>query len=174
YSNGSVVIPTFIQNRRRNIDMTKTLVAFEEKFKNNDLFRSASQICEINLVPPEVNPAAATIAATNTAMAVFWNSNQLTGDNLREKPYVDLYSRLTTKSNVYTVHFRVQVLKKSRSSDVAKWDETKDSVLSEHRGSSLIERYIDAADTTLPDFATDLTKSLDAYYKFRVLSTKKF
>ncbi|MEI6533958.1 MAG: Verru_Chthon cassette protein A, partial [Verrucomicrobiaceae bacterium] len=163
-----------IPNRRRYIDMAKTLVAFDEKFKSNDLFRSASQICEINLVPPEVTPSAPTVAATNTAMATFWNNNPLTGDNVREKPYVDIYPRLTTKSNVYTVHFRVQVLKKVRATDATKWDETKDLILSENRGSSIIERYVDAADTTLPDFATDSTKSLDAYYKFRVLSTKKF
>jgi hypothetical protein len=46
-------------------------------------------------------------------MAAFWNGNRLTGDNLREKPYVDLYSRVTTKSNVFNVHIRVQSLKKA-------------------------------------------------------------
>lgn len=173
YGNGSNVMPTFIPNRRRNIDMTKTLVAFEEKFKNNDLFRSASQICEVNLVPPEVTPASPTVAETNVAMAAFWNNNQLTGDNLREKPYVDLYSRLTTKSNAFNVHFRVQVLKKSRSTSPTTWDERKDQVMNESRGSSIIERYIDLASTTLPDFAQAGAPSLDNYYKFRVLSTKK-
>ncbi len=163
YSDHAPIAP----NRRRTIDMTKTLADFDAKFKNNDLFKSVSQICEMNLVPPEV--------ANSAAMAAFWNENPLTGDNLREKPYVDIYPRLTTKSNAYTVHFRVQVLKKSRSSGVAEWDETKDAMLSEYRGSSIIERYVDASDTSLPDFASSTnTKSLDAYYKFRVLSTKKF
>ncbi len=46
-------------------------------------------------------------------MRKFWDNgsttgNTVTGDNLREKPYADLYPRLTTKSNTYTVHFRVQ------------------------------------------------------------------
>ncbi|MEI6535488.1 MAG: hypothetical protein WCN98_09130 [Verrucomicrobiaceae bacterium] len=72
------------------------------------------------------------------------------------------------------MHCRVQVLKKSRSTGVAEWDEGKDGVSSEYRGSSVIERYVDANDTKLPDFVSDVTKRVDDFYKFRVVNTKKF
>ena len=173
--------PIYIPNRRRNIDVAKTLVAFEEKFKNKQLFLSASQICEIDLVPPEVTPDAPTVAATKAAMATFWNENQLTGDNLRERPYVDLYSRLTTKSNAFTVHVRVQALKKVPGTPPELWVTGRDQVLGEYRGSSLLERYIDLNDPNLPDFAkvfsqtpNDPTLNIDQYYRMRVISKKRF
>lgn len=168
-SNGGITAP----NRRRSIDMTKTLAAFDTKFSNKEIFKSASQICEMNLVPPEVASAA--------GMAAFWNSNKLTGDNLREKPYADLYSRLTTKSNTYTVHVRVQALKKSPSTSATQWVGAKDQVLGEYRGSTILERYIDVNDPALPDFASkyasdpsDPTLNIDQYYRMRVVGTKRF
>ncbi len=54
----------------------------------------------------------------------------------------------------------------------------KDTVLSEFRGSTTIERYVDPNDPTLPDFAamavSGTIPSIDPYYKFRVVSTKRF
>ncbi|HEX4084599.1 MAG TPA: hypothetical protein VHY22_06810 [Chthoniobacteraceae bacterium] len=60
-----------------------------------------------------------------------------------------------------------------------------DKVLSEHRGSSLIERYVDPNDPglnldwdantlSLNLSAASNTPDLSQYYKFRVISTKKF
>ncbi|MCW0221140.1 MAG: hypothetical protein OJI67_22615, partial [Prosthecobacter sp.] len=101
------------------------------------------------------------------------------GDNVREHPYATLYPRLTTKSNTYRVHYRVQALNqvtRSRGSSVeawASWEEGKDRVIAENRGSSIIERYVDPADPNLPDFAT-AGGNLDPYYRFRILSTTKF
>ena len=167
--------------------MTKTLADFEAKFKRNDLFRSASQICEMNLVPPEVSSSA--------DMVAFWNINKLTGDNMREKPYVDLYSRLTTKSNTYTVHVWAETLsqgipKGTAANDAlwAQWNEQKGQVTAQYRGSTLIERYIDPQDPALAKFdetyngptivdgSGNVTKAgtLDPFYRFRVLSTKRF
>jgi uncharacterized protein (TIGR02600 family) len=159
-------------NRRYAIDATKTLEDFDLKFKNNDVFKSATQICDMNLVPP---------GQSSSSMAAFWNQNQLTGDNLREKPYSDIYPRLTTKSNTFTVHVRVQALKKVPGSDPTKWDSAKDKVVGEYRGASILERYIDPNDPSLPDFATKFAASpsdpalnIDQYYKMRVVSTKRF
>ena len=172
--NGS---PATIGSRRYSIDIPATLKAFDSKFAStdttNNFFKSATQICEMNLVP-----AGQGLTASTADMAAFWNRNTLTGDNVREKPYVDIYPRLTTKSNAYTVHYRVQVLKKSRSSGADVWDEDKDTVTSEERGASLIERYVDVSNNTLPDFATTIgtpnAPTLDTYYKLRILSTKRF
>ncbi len=152
---------------RRPINMEETLKQFDARFTAGDIFRSASEICEMHLVRD------GEMLSDYTANKI-WPNNLVTGENTRERPYTNIYARTTTKSNVYTVHFRVQVLRKARSTKPAQWDEIKDSILSEHRGSSIIERYVDAADTALPDFITDTTKSVDAYYRFRVLSTKKF
>ena len=52
--------------------------------------------------------------------------------------------------------------------------EDRDRMLSEYRGSTIIERYIDASDSTLPDFTTTSTATLDSNYRFRQVSTKKF
>lgn len=61
--------------------------------------------------------------------------------------------------------------------DDAMWREGKDEVVAEYRGSSLLERYIDPGDPTLPDFAdfkNHPEATMDDYDKFRILSTKKF
>jgi uncharacterized protein (TIGR02600 family) len=151
---------------RLNIDTAETLKAFDTRFSDNDLFRSASQICEMFLVPE---------GQTAGNVQSFWSNMKLTGDNSREAPYNHIYPRITTKSNTYQVHYRVQVLTKSPNAAPDTFDTGfGDTVASEYRGSSVIERYVDANDKTLPDFATAPAANLDSYYRFRVLSTKGF
>ena len=60
-------------------------------------------------------------------------------------------------------------------SDWQTWDESKDKVASELRGSTLIERYLDP-NATYPDYATafDTSPSLENYYRFRVLQRSDF
>jgi hypothetical protein len=108
--------------------------------------------------------------------ANFWYNHVLSGDNVRERPYANIYPRLTTKSNTFTVHYRVQTLQKLKNDpNQSQWVEGRDQILGEYRGSSIVERYIDPSDTTIPDYATASNPpSLDSYYKFRVLSTKRF
>ena len=71
---------------------------------------------------------------------------------------------------------RVQVLRKRAGSNVnsAEWNEDLDTIVAEHRGSALIERYVDASDPNLPDFATKSDATLDNYARFRIISTNKF
>jgi uncharacterized protein (TIGR02600 family) len=168
-------------NLRKAIDLPtapgvvpETLKAFDLRFNDRaiGLFRSATQICEMNLIPAGYK---------DSTMAEFWKANPLTGDNVREKPYVDIYPRLTTKSNVFNVHVRVQALKKAVNTPPDQWVAGKDLVLSEYRGSSIIERYIDPNDPRLPDFArafasdpSDPQLNIDQYYRMRVVSTKTF
>jgi len=155
---------------------TGTLKFFEDRFnladandtKGHGLYVSAAEICDVPLVPNG-------FSATATGMKTFWDSYLLTGDNVRETPYAHLYPLLTTKSNTYTVHIRVQSLKKVNSTPATQWVEGKDQVVGEYRGSTLFERYIDPQDTRLiggtvkPD-----TTSLEQLYRYRVLNTKKF
>jgi uncharacterized protein (TIGR02600 family) len=159
-------------DRRVSVDAGATLAQFEQKFAGGGIFRSATEICEINLVPP---------GQTAASMAAFWLSYRLSGDNVREKPYVDIYPRLTTKSNSFTVHFRVQALQKARSTPPGQWKDGADRVVTDYRGSASVERYIDPTDQTLPDFASlavsqpsSPSLNLDRYYRMRVVSRKRF
>ena len=113
----------------------------------------------------------------------WWNGNvgnsgdafEATGDNLRESPYSQLYPRLCTQSNVFRVHYRVQVLRKSRLTGEAEWDEGRDHVVVERRGSSLVERFLAPPSSPLPDPATDPTApSLDKHQAFRIVSKSPF
>ena len=185
------------------------------------LFRSASQICELHLIPSRVStggnrPATSNGATTpvmvpgandpsrenvgldqvdsyvgrDSAMANFWNNHLSTGDNTREAPYSNLYAKLTTRSNTFRVHVRVQTLKKAlRGSQDDGWAVNKftpgiDEVTGEYRGSFLLERYVDMTDLAKAGAAADFTTGdplddtthppLDSYYRFRVIESKRF
>jgi len=164
---------------RLNVNIDETLSQFKKRFNPTagdnagDIFRSATEICDLHIVPDDPSDPNASVAG----MPAYWNTHRLSGDNLRERIYTTLYPRLTTKSNTFTVHYRVQVLKQGfgpGSSSWATWDESRGQILSEIRGSSVIERYIDPNQSTLPDFATDTSATIDSYYRFRIVSTKKF
>ncbi|MDZ4403378.1 Verru_Chthon cassette protein A [Prosthecobacter sp.] len=180
----------------RPIDVTETLRQFEERFANNTglntltrgLFRAASQICEIYLVPEDktgplignVSKPMNSPSIRKSSMDSFWSDNRATGDNVRERPYSNLYSRLTTRSNTFRVHVRAQMLRKARSTAPDVFNPSKDAVLSEYRGSTLIERYIDPNNSPdIPDYAgsagNPLTSApLESFYRFRALESKRF
>jgi uncharacterized protein (TIGR02600 family) len=162
-----------------------TLEGFERRFQSGDIFHSASEICDIYLIPKKYpgvtyHPNTPAVPAYSTAQN-WWNSMTVTGDNARENPYNDIYPRLTTKSNVFRVHVRVQTLKPSPNDQPDTWTESSERIGGEYRGSFLLERYIDASDKTppqnggLPDFAVNYNGGgLDKYYKFRVIDRKQF
>lgn len=188
------------------VNVDETLKGFQARFSKGDVFRSASEICEIFLAPkplPDLPDGSARYIKTNARtgkslpktsqkpkyedMTDWWNGLaadpddgfKLTGDNTRESPYNQLYPRLTTRSNTYQVHYRVQVLKKARSTSATVWNEKKDTLLADHRGSVLLERYVDPNDPALPNFVTtpagaNSSKALDDYYRFRIISKKQF
>jgi uncharacterized protein (TIGR02600 family) len=160
----------------REVNIPETLKAFDQRLSAGRLFASATEICDLSLVPKGVNNSTnsandPTFAAINT----FWSNNRMTSDKLRELPYNNIYPRLTTKSNTYTVHYRVQMLKKLPGGDQTTWDESKDKVASELRGSTLIERFLDP-NATYPDYATafSTSASLETLYRFRVLQRSQF
>jgi uncharacterized protein (TIGR02600 family) len=174
---------------RVNLDIPKTLTQFDARFNHSDVFRSPTEICDIDLIPSNYTGAN---PPTRTSMDTYWlgtsitatNGRKLTGDNSRERPYTNLYPLLTTKSNTFTVHFRVQTLKKVSAGTVnyAQWQEGTDVITGEYRGSQTVERYVDANGATdasgnpLPNFAdpSNYTKTLAPFYKFRVISTRQF
>lgn len=179
-----------------------TLKAFKDRFDKGDIFRSAAEICGVPLVPStdpaqKYDPAVPkNITSDPSSLKAFWDNCRLTGDNVREQPYGDLYPRLTTKSNTFTVHLRVQTLKKAPGTNATTFvDPTeksagiKDIITAEYRGSYQIERYVDpniptaAVDPAngFPDYATkyDPTtpanyKEISAFYKFHTIASKEF
>jgi uncharacterized protein (TIGR02600 family) len=160
------------------VDENATLEQIESRFANNsaDAYLSESEICTVPLVPL-INPSLyvpLNVTATQANLDSFWHGlwapdGQLTGDNLRELPYAQIYGRLTTRSNSYTVHIRVQVLKKLTSDPQQNvWKEGTDVVLADWRGSYEIERYLDPA-AVAPAAGLPLGP-----YKFRILSARRF
>lgn len=181
------------QETRYEINRDATLAGIKKHFfDSGKIFRYGSEICSIFLVPQRIAGASYLGAPPPTdydSMMTWWaqpalgankTKMNLTGDNLREEPYNHIYPRVTTKSNTYTIHYRVQVLQKNPSTKADEWVEGRDVVTAEHRGSTMIERYVDPNDPALDsswdaktmtvDPAADLTK----LYKFRVINVKQF
>jgi uncharacterized protein (TIGR02600 family) len=169
---------------RYTINLDETMKGFAQRFfpkafgaaATPDIFRSPSEICTLDLVPNDTSDANAKFGSMQT----YWQNHQLTGDNSHERPYANIYPLLTTKSNTFTVHFRVQTLQPAPGpgANAATWREGTDVVTSEYRGSQTIERYVDPS-ATLPDYAgssnpTTVTPALNTFYRFRVVSTKQF
>lgn len=136
-------------------------------------FKTASEICEIDLIMDGLN-----LSGANNRSA-FWEAHNMTGDNMRERPYSHIYPRLTTKSNTFTVHVRAQSVSKRARKNWDTFDETDDLITGEYRGSSTIERFIDPNDDDIKDF--DAVKEIDKegstlepYYRYRIINTKQF
>jgi uncharacterized protein (TIGR02600 family) len=182
-----------LTHTRYPVNVDATLRAFDYRFQQGDIFRSASQICDMFLYPNDPNTpntlwggdtfstgiTGADTAPSTANITAWWKANSFTADNERESPYSALYSRVTTKSNTYTVHWKVQTLKKTPG-DPTKWVEGTDKVTAELRGSTLIERYIDPG-SPLPDYATNTTPTaggtvqpMGYYYKWRIASDNYF
>lgn len=174
-------------NFRYPINAAETLKQFQARFQGGDIFRSASEICSLWLYPDRRSSADAAGPlwdADSANIRSWWYDNpgteskSVTGDNLRERPYSTLYSLLTTKSNTYTVHFKVQALQKSPGTPPAEWIEGRDLVVGEVQGEQTVERYIDPMDRKLIDFASETNATdlpnLGDFYRFRILANKRF
>ena len=158
--------------KRLDIDADETLKGFQDRFANKGgCFKTASELCEMFLVPK-----GATLAqmAGGDPGSWWWANYVSTGDNLREHPYGHLYSRITARSNTFTVHYRAQVLSHNATAHPKSWIDGVDTVLAEARGSTLIERYIEPDNPRLLDFATDRDATLDDSWRFRVIRTQRF
>jgi len=158
------------------VDEPATVAQIENRFAGGsaDAYLSESEICTVPLVPQGQASIPPSVSATQTALAAFWSGSSspdggLTGDNLRELPYAQLYGRLTTRSNSYTVHVRVQVLQKlAHDPHQNVWNEGVDLVQGDWRGSYEIERYLD------PAAAAPAAGSPLGPYKFRIVSARQF
>ena len=198
---GHIEAPTGVSTIfRHKVDRYRTIdLAIHDFLDKNTFFRSATQICDIDLFPlfrsneentPDIQ-AEPDLTKINLRTQ-FWegkdpnNSYTMTGDNMRERPYTYIYPRLTTKSNVYTVHVWSQAITKNSSGNAEHWkkfDEDRDRIVGEYRGSTTIERFLDPSDSALVDYkgtgtpydaTNERSESLDSYYRFRILNSKQF
>ena len=176
---------------RYAVDADKTLAAFEQRFDSGSVFRSPSEICEMFLVPKRIpghvydgagSQPADPSGMTADELMDWWNGQpdqhddafEATGDNLRESPYAQLYSRLCTQSNVYRVHYRVQVLKKARSVMPERFDVERDAVVAEKRGSSVVERQLDRSQSMDDPVSQPDAVSLHVKQRFVIVSQEAF
>jgi hypothetical protein len=164
---------------RYPIHMNRTMEEFETRLKSKDeqyaLFRSASEICTIDLYP-STSPTTAPNINWNT----YWTTNGMTGDNMRERPYAHIFPRLTTKSNVYTVHMRCQAIRQGKRTknkngepQSQAFNPDLDQVVAEYRGSATVERFIDPNDEALRNY-NERTQRVDPLYRYRIVNTKHF
>lgn len=188
--------------RRVGANVLGTLSQFESRFRFNanpftppgshGLFRTASQICEVHLIPrgipgtpnldggdvnAQVPYTPLDMNSTQiTGQRAFWAQRRLTGDNTRERVYANIYAKITTQSNTFRVFYKAQTIRKARSVAPDEFDLARDRIASEYRGTTLIERKLDANHPGLPDYAMSggTMQPLDAFYRFRVLETKRF
>ncbi len=157
-------------NSRLAIDLDQTLSQFDTNYANGQFFKSSADICNMYLIPKGYT-------ASGFSSTWYGDSFALVGDNERERPYADIYPRVTTRSNIYTVHVTVQMLK-NPSKNPAQWNENSAVIVGSYRGSTTIERYIDPNNTTIPDYTANPTSSstpsLNTFYKWRVLGNSQF
>ncbi len=179
----------------RQIDAEATLKLFDERFRSGFAFISPAQICEMYLLPKKASGSDTLVPATwpdniksllkaggTDSILKFWENHPVTGENLKERPYANMYPRLTTRSNTFQIHMRVQSIRKARSTDPTKFVPGSDTISAEYRGSAIIERYLDLNDPAFDgsknlDFASSAVlsrPSLDTYHRFRILSQKRF
>ncbi len=123
---------------RYPIDLDNTLAQCDATFANGMIYESAAQICSLFLVPQQSTP----YASANAFGKAWYQTGAsapfgLVGDNVKERPYAHIYSRITTKSNTYSVHYTVQALKNT-SADPSTWTEGAGVVLGLYRGSTIL------------------------------------
>ena len=177
---------------RHKIDAYETLEQAEDRFKDNEVFRSASEICELYLVKDGTTLGTKVTGSNDRpeypGMRQFWESHKLTGDNSKERPYSNMYPRLCVRGNVFKVHMTIQTVKKARSTPFDVFDPERDSVTGEWRGSAIVERTFDPNHEDIPDYMANISPttynadagrflgrdSLENFYSYRVLSLKQF
>lgn len=160
------------------IDAHETLKQFDQVFNDGRIFRSETQLCSLHLIPQDTTLNADGSNA-DSVMGTYWSTRRLTGDNMRERPYTNLVGRATTKSNTFTVHYRVEALKKAPGGNQAQWNEERDVVTASLRGAATIERYVDPGDPNIPNYAglsvpPPAADALPNLYRWRTLSDIQF
>lgn len=156
---------------RSMIDVSATLNLWDnERATMGRPFLTEAEICGSHLVPEGLVEQGS--AASREQMEAFWGRHRLTGDNSRERPYAHLVPKLTVRSNVFRMHFKVQKLAKTRTSPVNEFRPGKDRELATVQGTALLRRSLD---TNHPELSRAQDRggalalgSLHPFYRWKV------
>jgi hypothetical protein len=171
YKNGLAADERF----RHFIDARATLELMrQEVFGQGEVFLTSSQICEHYLIPEGVVAAGET--PRRSQMESFWAEHRLTGDNSKERPYAHIYPKLTTRSNVFRIHFVAQAIKKARSVAADRFDAGRDKVTAAVRGSAVASRELNLNHPRIPNYqqapAEGVHPPLDRFYRWHLGSVE--
>ncbi len=150
---------------RHFIDGKATLKEWKNTvFNKGRVFLTPGEICEHPLIPEGSQ------AASAADMESYWKNHRLTGDNTRENPYSRLYPRLTTRGNVFRVHFIAESIQKASIVEPNKFDIREDSVTARVRGTCLLRRQLQTDSPNFPDYAAASSgqRPLDSFYRWRI------
>jgi len=168
---------------RHFIDAEQTLEQFEQRFAEGGYFRSASEICEQYLVP-EGELLGDKVDGDYPDMRAFWDEHKLTGDNVKERPYTNLHTRLTTRSNAFKIYALVQPITNGESSDPAVFEPEGDILHEALPISATLRRLLDGTpdcgslngeNTGFPDYLAGdnrLLPGLDRFYRFSIIDAE--
>ncbi len=152
-----------------------TLAQWEHKFEQGKVFRTATEVCEMFLYPKDEDVS---WDEDSKGIRRWWDKHRLSGDNIIEQPYANIYPRVTTKSNTFKVYMTVQSLQKVRGTPANEFVPGQDQVTSEYRGSAVIERFLDPTDRDIPDYKNErienTAESLEQFYRYRVVNVRQF
>ena len=159
-----------------NLDFDKgTFAQWEDKFEDGEVFRTATEVCEMFLYPLHEDVS---WDKENKGIRRWWDKHRLSGDNTLEQPYANIYPRVTTKSNTYKVYMTVQSLQKVRGTPANQFVGGQDQVTGEYRGSAVIERFLDPNDRDIPNYLKVKTEnnqeSMEQFYRYRVVNNRQF
>ncbi|MGI9240351.1 MAG: Verru_Chthon cassette protein A [Verrucomicrobiales bacterium] len=168
---------------RHFIDADQTLRQFESRFDGGGYFRSASEICEQYLVPEGVE-LGEEVGGDYPGMRAFWDEHKLTGDNVKERPYTNLHTRLTTRSNTFKIYAIVQPISNGAGSDPAVFEPGSDTLHEATPISATLRRLLDGTpdcssfdgeNRGFPDYlAGDIRflPGLDRFYRFSIVDAE--
>lgn len=169
---------TSTESWRHHIDTEETLQQFEARFEGGGFFRSSSEICEQYLVP-EGETLGDNVDGDYPDMRAFWAEHRLTGDNVKERPYTNLQTRLTTKSNAFKIYAIVQPITKAPESDQAVFDPTADTLHEATPISATLRRLLDGTrncqPSTIPNYlrgSIETLPSVDEFYRYSIVNTQ--
>ena len=154
-------------NWRHRIDARETLKAFDEKFARGEAFMTPSEICEVFLIPE-----GEMWDSQHTGIRAFWDAHRLSGDNTLERPYAGLYGRVTTQSNVFRLHYRIQEIAKGPRTAPDQFEEGQDAIASDYQSSKILERVLSPLHPDLPSYQRERVDPeslprIEQFYEFR-------
>lgn len=168
---GTNVIP-ISKKYRHFLNLSETdgsLRQFKERFEMGRYFKYPSEICEIYLTPESER------WTSDDQAEAYWNNHLLTGDNTRERPYANIYPRLTTRSNKFKIYIRAQSIQSiAIKGEDDQWNEETGKILGDYRGSIIVERDFYKNFNKHPDYLDKRSERSESKVFYRLKQRQSF